>query len=469
MTEQISIKIDPTDIQCPVTFERYTQQNYPVTLPCGHVLSIEAFRQIQHYNCQCPTCRKRFERDYHAEKAILLDNIVKQAEANKKKKPYCHNHPNQKAVALCFVDRAFLCLYCFKEDNHNKDQVFDLESLKARLQEIKNCVKQNQNILAKIHNSAVGNEIIESNLAGLRPIIEQIVHTELKVYTDNLQLSNLDKIANKVGYLLGDNLAVENTAAELESVQEMWKNSNLSTDPQKDMDGITQRITNRFQEKLVRKNPNQDAIKRLDIQVDEDLTKLVQLPDKEKETGVRIKVGQKFRRLEEMSSTLCLFQRLKILQLDFYISESVSDAGVRSVCQALKNFTFLNTLQLNFYFIGWPSILIGDCEVEELSISLKHISFLTTLQLNFSGSNFIRDAGVKKLALALKSLPSLTTVQLYFTSCKKISDDGLKELISVIKDLPSLGVLQLEFSDCKLLDQQAKQELENLLKKYRQS
>ena len=56
-------------MSCPVTLDNYTNDNYPVAIPCGHTISVAAAKQIidrsySHNNLinfSCPICRKVFQ------------------------------------------------------------------------------------------------------------------------------------------------------------------------------------------------------------------------------------------------------------------------------------------------------------------------------------------------------------------------------------------------------------------------
>ena len=56
-------------MSCPVTLENYTNDNYPISIPCGHTISNAAARKIidrsglynNLINFSCPICRKIFQ------------------------------------------------------------------------------------------------------------------------------------------------------------------------------------------------------------------------------------------------------------------------------------------------------------------------------------------------------------------------------------------------------------------------
>ena len=56
-------------MSCPVTLENYTNDNYPVAIPCGHTISVFAARKIidkaglfnNLINFSCPICRKIYQ------------------------------------------------------------------------------------------------------------------------------------------------------------------------------------------------------------------------------------------------------------------------------------------------------------------------------------------------------------------------------------------------------------------------
>ncbi|RYF88439.1 MAG: hypothetical protein EOO03_08405, partial [Chitinophagaceae bacterium] len=48
------------------------------------------------------------------QRAILLSNLASQVN-KKKKKTYCHNHPEKRAIGVCLEERQFLCAVCRRE------------------------------------------------------------------------------------------------------------------------------------------------------------------------------------------------------------------------------------------------------------------------------------------------------------------------------------------------------------------
>ena len=139
--EKQTVMIHPRDVTCPVLNEKYTEQNYPVTLPCGHTLSIEGFRLIKKRECICPSCRSAFSGGYIPQKSVLWGNIAHQVR-NRKKKIYCHNHPKDEARGICFIDKIFLCEDCLLEDEHPKEHKVTFKKLNTYLQNKKDALEE---------------------------------------------------------------------------------------------------------------------------------------------------------------------------------------------------------------------------------------------------------------------------------------------------------------------------------------
>ncbi|CAL6037268.1 C3HC4 type (RING finger) domain-containing protein [Hexamita inflata] len=65
--------------QCPICYDQY---NYPVALPCGHVMCYQCIKQWGKQLNECPVCRQNFQ----AEELIRLI-IGKQIGTDKRPKP----------------------------------------------------------------------------------------------------------------------------------------------------------------------------------------------------------------------------------------------------------------------------------------------------------------------------------------------------------------------------------------------
>ena len=144
---QASAQISTQDAKCPILLTKYDTDSYPVTLPCGHTLSIRAFNSIKISFNKCPTCKVIFLQGYIPKKALPFANIAQQVN-EKIKRVCCHYHPRQKAIYLCLEHDEPLCDECAIGPRHRSHEKLVLRKLAAEVIREKQEVEECQRYLA---------------------------------------------------------------------------------------------------------------------------------------------------------------------------------------------------------------------------------------------------------------------------------------------------------------------------------
>ena len=114
----IWVNIDENDLCCPILMIRYDEINYPISLTCGHTLSIQAYNSLAQR--KCPICIKDIPHNYFPVKSILWANLIQVSERNKEK--YCSDHPYVEAICFCITDKQNLCAECSICETHKEHQ-----------------------------------------------------------------------------------------------------------------------------------------------------------------------------------------------------------------------------------------------------------------------------------------------------------------------------------------------------------
>lgn len=424
-----TIVIESNDLLCPITCESYTQDNYPITLHCGHTLSIKSFNYLkekQQDKFICPTCRQTIPNEYIPQKTILWWNIIQQIQD--KKGIFCHKHKQRRAVGICLEEKVFMCLDCLLEDEHPKNKKVSIEKMNNYFQQKRDFLKQ---ICENIQNDK-GIKEFEARREKAQELISKL---------DKLQTSKV--VTEKIDILN----EVETQIKIVEDLDKKVKKKNKTN-------SFGQKFLSLFtcqsgQQKS--SSPNKE-IRYIEMTLISDIDTLVQVQNKKTCTGLQIKVSQSFQDFDGFCSNLSKFVFITNLTLDLQESKSVNDVYLKKISQCLRIFGLVNTLTLNFEDCEG----IGDKGTNELSSALSNITLLKSLQLNIRGCHAITQTGTNELIMALKPLTSLIKLQLYFSRCK-LTEDSFKNLSVSIREMKALITLELDFNRCHVTDGMLKQ------------
>lgn len=468
--EKRCVLIDRTDLQCPVTLESYTEQNYPVTLPCSHTLSIEAFNQIKKntrltQSPLCPQCRKAFSRDYAPPKNRVLTDISLQKSVQlTRSKLMCQKHPNEPIGVICLDEKVFLCLECVVQDKHHDHQMISLKNLHSYIQEKRKILVEAQENLFKntIRDEQV-KQITQAIIATkIEPLLQEIVRIGLQNHI--MDLGDIGEPVKKIDELI-ENISVRKSIdvikemeIEINKLEKMTpKNSFKET-----VEKITRKVMGLFQAVSLRPESDQRQSKSIEIQIQADLSNISGLEGKETYTDLKVKFDRDFQALYSFCSELKSFNTLSSLQLDFWDCRYIDTSALVTLNTNLQSMTLLTSFHLNF-----GGTTIGDLGVELLGSALKNMTRLSEVRLDFTCCRSISNKGLRELSIALKSHSlslTLTNLQLIFNHCGSISDVGLQDLSLALENL-NLKTLQLNFWNCKLISDKGIKELSSALKR----
>ena len=160
---QVSAQMSTQDMRCPILMTKYDAENYPVTLHCGHTLSIQAFNSIKVSSNKCPTCKVTFLEGYIPKKALPFANIAQQVN-EKRKRISCHYHPQQKAIYLCLEHDEPLCDECVIDSNHKDHKKIVLRKLAAEVNLEKQGVEECMKYLAYDLDCCRGDKVDQNTL-----------------------------------------------------------------------------------------------------------------------------------------------------------------------------------------------------------------------------------------------------------------------------------------------------------------
>ncbi len=127
--EKPSVLLALNDLRCPVTFKRYTPSNFPILLPCKHIVSIQGFEFIKSGKSECPSCSEPSSPTYFPVKKAPQDKRNDQ-----QGKICCRYHAKAEAVAVYTVwteDRSWICLDC--KDEVQKGRKIPVENFELTL------------------------------------------------------------------------------------------------------------------------------------------------------------------------------------------------------------------------------------------------------------------------------------------------------------------------------------------------
>jgi len=120
----ITITMDMNEFLDPVTYDPFdTEDNVPLTLPCGHSVTKKTLEFIKKENNRCPVCRENFGNDFNPKKNVLLANILR----SKKKLYFCHVHKNLFGRYICLNEMVIFCEKCLLDDSHSSHNKVTIE------------------------------------------------------------------------------------------------------------------------------------------------------------------------------------------------------------------------------------------------------------------------------------------------------------------------------------------------------
>ena len=437
-----TIVLESNDLQCPITCETYTHDNYPITLLCGHTLSIKSFNYLKEKQNQtmCPTCRQAFPKEYTPQKTILWANIVQQVQ--ERKGISCEKHFQKRAVGICLEDKRFLCLECLLEDEHPKSKKVSVERLNSYFQQKKDFLKQ---LCENIQNEKGRNEF-----GMTKEKAQELIEKLNKVNNSKSATEKID-IFNEVEREIK---VVE------ESEKKIIKKNNKNSFGQKFLSLFKSK-------KKVPKDlsPNKE-VRYLEITLISEVNAIAQIQNKKTCTGLHVKFSELFKDFDGFCSNLSKFPLLTSLTLDLQESKTMNDEFLKKISQCIRELTLLASLDINLA----ECKEIRDKGMIELSSSISSLKSLKLLKLNLrncyginSNAQTSKNSASKPnldksgedpfkiFANHLKEIHSLETLELDFTKCV-ISDNVLKQISSGLGTLVSLTVLKLSFSRCHVSD-----------------
>jgi len=437
--EKLSVVIDSNDLLCPVTFEKYSESNYPVTLPCGHTLSIQAFEGIKKTDNSCPSCRKIFPGSFFPKKTILLGNIAKQIQD--KRKINCHNHPQEKAVALCIEEKAFLCVDCLVEDEHPKEKKISFQKLNKYMQERKQALREGfEKLQDVIIDEDEVNKVTAAIMKNIESSIQKLVKSELQ--DGRTEGQGFEGLIKKIDWIINNNLIAESVDVlnEIDNYSQSVVNSQeKSMREGENIRMITRRIVDSL-ENVFQIESGARKKSEVSIALKEDVENLAQIHNKEKIKKLSVDFLKGFQQIQEFCSNIPGFTFLTWLELNFDSCQKMNDLAIKNIGVCLKGMSFLTTLDLNF-----SRCTISNAGLKDLSLQIKNLVLLQNLGLDFADCGGLTNAGFKEFAKCLKVFSVLGNLKLSIFNNKNIDENGIKVLSESLKSLVQLNDLQLNF------------------------
>jgi hypothetical protein len=143
----------------------------------------------------------------------------------------------------------------------------------------------------------------------------------------------------------------------------------------------------------------------------------------------------------KLSTALSGLTQLSSVKLNFGACRKLSDVAIEQLSQSLLSLKHLGEIDFNFTY--WA---ISDQGLLSLCETLKQLPLLSTLKLNFKGSKdmTISDAAVSSLLDSITQLRSLDYLDLNFENCSHITCESVSVVIESVQKLLALRDVNLK-------------------------
>ena len=435
---------DPQDFLCPITFQEYTTENYPVTLPCGHTFSLKGFQSSSlNYRNKCPTCLKRLPLWYDPQKNYLLMKLLDGKKGDFS--PKCSNHKEENGIVICTNHKIYLCVQCLRKDKCPDKKIIPREKLQAYLmQEATKMKTKEDKILEEGVFSNV--KITEDIFSSVNSLLADLAKWELskQFYTKNLK-EKQELMKQVLSYGHAPN--AEKLNKVLSDIEARYKNlEDLSTQEQAEKRMIQankivcQKLISFLHEeptKILIDNP----LKEIKENVDKDFCEKLELYFKE---GFNNR-NEFFEKLEELKN-------LKSLSLhNLAAFENFGAEDIEKLAPLCQKLTFLN-----MDFAGVQKNQNEESGLEELFNSLEESKSIKTLQLSFKESNFASEQDLFSLYDLLLDSENLTSLTLDFEKCQELTNCTIQRLLDLTNNFKEFS---LNLLHCPHLTQETMKKL----------
>jgi hypothetical protein len=509
LPQTVSVSINKEDLHDPVTLERYDSvSNFPISLPCGHNLSVNTYNQIKtnDYYPKCPICRKEFSALQGLPKDVFFISIIRQVE--KTKNLSCHAHPQESAKFFCLDERVIFCDDCACDGSHEGHKKKPIKSILNNFeQKIKGLEEYNSKIeeLIKTKNQAI-NETIGSLVAEFNQRLHELFYSQdidkaliekkevNKILIHKIHDINIGKKDINFEEIIGlaeKQLTTEKEIKDMKICEEIEKiKFSISSMMGQELKKLTKEVipevkpqpslisTEIIDKETIIKD-DYDIIKYLCPEMGSRLSSLK--IDGSKLTSIEIlsislkrlfnltslelgfpdvqAINDKF--VENCSTSIQTLKNLTTLKMDFSSCKLVTDTGLVFMASSLEQVKNLKT----FSFDIWGCSQISDSGLKIFLSCLMSFEALTALHLGFGESSTITDQSSHSLSTALKSLRNLTYLSLSIYTCDQITDNYIEVLALPIEQLVQMASLELNFDQCKNIGNLTLQRISASIKK----
>jgi len=451
-------RFDIQDFQCPITYEDYTQENFPVTLPCGHTLSIQAFEKAKESRQACPVCRANIPAGSSPQKNFLLFKVLEQMKANLPAN--CSNHPQESAIVICTKDKAYLCIDCLREDKCPRENIIPREKLKDYL--IKEVAKLNIKEDEALQELDYDAQVNERVFALINPLLSDIVKWELaKSYCSRDLKEKHDLKKGVSNYVPDGQIRILNDIGEQYKKLEDRK----TEEEVRERSLQARKIAKKKLMALFEEEPTKifldNSLKELNEVQDKDLCESLEVcfkPCFSKQSEFFVKLRE-FQALESLSlQNLAAFENLGAqdiselanickelvhVNLDFASTQGCQDLGIWKIFNNLKANQSLKTFQISFK----DSNLVSEADLVELN-SLIQNSSMRSFTLDLEKCEKVTDAVIKKMFRL--NLVGIKELDLSLLHCPQLTGNAMKELIFRLCS-QNLQSLALKFGYSKVI------------------
>ena len=405
--EKPSVLLALNDLRCPVTFKRYTSSNFPILLPCKHIVSIQGFEFIKSGKAECPSCIEPSSPTYVPVKKVSQDKRMGQQE-----KIYCRYHTGVEAAAVYTVwteDRSWICLDC--KDEVQKGRKIPVENSEGDLKK----------------NEGSFEERIAVDIAeGLKPFIMRLVKLELENESSRIAPGRRESV-------FGNEKCEKITRMTIEKFKQAF-GFDADVESEVKVDEEAEKKQQKAEAEAI-KITLRNSLEVLDGVENYSCTKL----------NIDVKSG--FKDTEVLCSKLAQLTNLKeLIIMGMHNKQKFNDSDMEYLCAALEKMNELSFLKLDFRSCK----SISDKGLKELGCYLGKNESLTSINLNFNLCEPLGDSGLKEIVKGLKQKEGVNELNLNFSWCSGITENGVNELSSLVMSMEkNLKDLKLNFYGCK--------------------
>ena len=428
---------DSQDFLCPITLQEYTPENYPVTLPCGHTLSLEASQKSLNPRNTCPICRASLPERYNPQKNYLLVKLLESLKGNFPIK--CSTHKEENAIAICTHDKTYLCVKCLRNDKCPEENIIPKEKFKAYLlQEATKMDEKENEILEGLFSDVKISEDVSSSI---NPLLIEVAKWELSKQYHAKNLKEKQELTQKI-FNSGHPQANEDGQIKvLKDIEAHYKNlEGLKTQEQIEERAVK---ANKIAKKKLISFLCEEPIK---VSVDNSLKEMKENVDKDFCEKLEVYFKGGFNNRSEFFEKLKELENLESISLQNLAAfENFGAQDLEKLTPICQKLTSLN--------MDFASVQKNQNEASGLGkffTSLQENKSLKTLQLSFKESSFVSEYDLFYLHELLLNSQNISSVTLSFEKCESAANG---EILFLLENANSLKEFNVNLLHCSHLAQ----------------